>query len=171
MPRNSKKKNDMPRSLDVQCSLKFTARWNLQSLLCVGKGQLPQKYQVPQVSKEAIKWSNEIQTKKDAGKWSSSTRFFVLKCISSRLTKLVFQILLFANSQNNMERKKFSSPTVWQIPFLITQKPANETKSPAKRTKSPAKRTKSPAQHEEKDRCQVRSPCVYWRARQGDMLS
>jgi hypothetical protein len=81
------------------------------------------------------------------------------KSISNSLANFVSQISLFANSQNNMGRKKISSPTVWQILFLKTQKLVNETKRPAKRTKNPVKRTKSPAKHEEttmRGRCPAR---------------
>ena len=81
------------------------------------------------------------------------------------------QILLFANSQNNIERKKdFISNSLVKL-FPKTPKPTNQMKSPDKRTKSFAKCTKSPAKHEEKDRCQARSPHVYLYARQGDMPS
>jgi hypothetical protein len=66
------------------------------------------------------------------------------------LAKFVFQILLFINFQNNMGRKKRYH--LEQFGKFCFQKPKNQTKSPAK--------------HEEKDRCQPRSPRVT-----GDMPS
>ena len=94
---------------------------------------------------------------------------FFFPSISNSFTRFISQILLFANFQNNIGRKKISNNLRNFI--LKNPKPANETKRPAKRTDSSAKRTKSPAKHEEKDRCQAWNPRVYLPTRQGDMPS
>ena len=76
---------------------------------------------------------------------------WTLRASTNCLAKFVSQILLFANFQNNMRKKRYHLQQFGKFYFKKPKKPANETESPAKRTKSPAKRTKTPAKHKEKD--------------------